>query len=185
MSDTCRNNKWIKNFCLRGTTRTMPYFYLTLVICALDQAIKLWVQAAMTPFQSINLLQGWVSITYVSNYGAAFGILHSKTLILLGVAVGAFVYVWRFRHEMQKYPKPFQIGIAIALGGALGNFVDRLRQGFVIDYLDVHFWPVFNLADIAILGGVGLVALSLMIQEMKHKKQLPSKSNSVAGEDNP
>lgn len=162
----------------------MPYFYLVIVVCALDQAIKFWVQAKMAPFESFNLLPGWFSITHVSNYGAAFGILRSQTLLLLGAALGAFLFVWLNRHEMRKYPQLFQIGIATALGGALGNFVDRLRQGFVTDYLDFHFWPVFNLADIAIVIGVGLLAWGMIRQEFQRQKNHSAGPDSVVREDN-
>ncbi|HYH03690.1 MAG TPA: signal peptidase II [Bacillota bacterium] len=156
----------------------MPYFYIVLLVCGIDQAVKFWVQAKLIPFQSINLFHGWFSITYVSNYGAAFGILQSQTLLLLGVASGTFVYIWLNRREMQKYPKLFQIGIAIALGGALGNFIDRLRQGFVTDYLDLHFWPVFNFADVAIVGGVGLIVAGMLYQEMQQRRHGTSAQDS-------
>ncbi|HEY8464118.1 MAG TPA: signal peptidase II [Bacillota bacterium] len=161
----------------------MPYFYLVLLVCGIDQVVKFWVQAKLAPFESINLWEGWFSITYVSNYGAAFGILQSHTLLLLGVALATFVYVWFKRREMQKYPQLFQIGTAIALGGALGNFIDRLRQGFVTDYLDIHFWPVFNIADIAIVSGVLLIALSLLCQEIQIKKGFKSTTDAVVFEE--
>lgn len=156
----------------------MPYFYIIMLVCGIDQALKFWVQTNLIPFQSIELCQGWLSITYVSNYGAAFGILHSQTALLLGVALGTFVYVWIHRREMERYPKLFQIGIVISLGGALGNFIDRLRQGFVTDYLDLHFWPVFNFADIAIVGGVGLIVAGMFYQQMQQRRHETSAQDS-------
>jgi signal peptidase II len=149
----------------------MPYWYLAVLICLADQAVKLYIQANLTPYQSINLLQGWFSITYVLNYGAAFGIMQSQTVILTAVALGAVVFVWLKRREIRGYSLWVQGGIAVALGGALGNCVDRLRQGYVIDFIDFHRWPVFNIADIAIIGGVGAIIIGMLLQERRHRQK--------------
>jgi signal peptidase II len=145
----------------------MPYWYLAALVCLFDQAVKIYIQVNLTPYQSINLLQGWFSITYVMNYGAAFGIMQSQTLILTAVALGALVFVFLKRRDIRGYPLWFQIGIAVALGGALGNCIDRLRLGYVVDFLDVHYWPVFNIADLAIIGGVGVIFAGMVIQERR------------------
>jgi signal peptidase II len=149
----------------------MPYWYLVVLVCAVDQAVKFYIQANLTPYQSINLFQGWFSITHVLNYGAAFGIMQSQTVILTAVALGSFVYVWLKRREIRRYSLWFQIGIAIALGGALGNCIDRLRQGYVVDFIDIHLWPVFNIADIAIIGGVGAIIIGMLIQDRQRRQK--------------
>jgi signal peptidase II len=149
----------------------MPYWYLVILVCLVDQAVKLYIQANLTPYQSINLIQGWFSITYVLNYGAAFGIMQSQTVILAAVALGAFVYAWLKRRAIQGSSVWFQIGIVIALGGALGNCIDRLRQGYVVDFINVHFWPVFNIADIAIIGGVGAIIIGMLLQDRKRRQK--------------
>jgi signal peptidase II len=149
----------------------MPYFYLIFLVCGVDQALKYWVMTTMLPLQSFALIRGFVSITYVLNYGAAFGIMYAKTYLLLVITAGTFVYAWLRRHEVRKYPQMFQIGIAVALGGALGNFLDRIRLGYVVDFLDLHVWPVFNIADIAIVVGAGLIIAGLFYQERQSGKE--------------
>jgi signal peptidase II len=165
----------------------MPYFYLLFLVCGVDQAVKLWVMEKLVPLQSFVLIRGLVSITYVLNYGAAFGIMYARTYLLLAITAGTFVYAWIKRHEVRKYPQMFQIGIAVALGGALGNFVDRFRLGYVVDFLDFYIWPVFNIADVAIVVGVGLVIAGLINQEMRLKKdrvQPDEKGSAISREDN-
>jgi signal peptidase II len=159
----------------------MPYWYLVVLVCLIDQAAKFYVQNNFTPFQSSPLFNGWLSLTYVSNYGAAFGIMQSQTLILAMVALAALAYVWLKRREIRFYSLWVQIGIAVALGGALGNCLDRLRQGYVVDFIDLHYWPVFNIADIAILGGVGAVAIGMLIWRRRSKK-ITTEEKTLAGE---
>jgi len=147
----------------------MPYLYVTIMIALLDQVLKWLVQTKMYPWQSIELWKGIVSLTYARNPGAAFNILQSQPALLAVIAAGIFVLVWLNRREVSDYPWTFQIGIAIALGGALGNFVDRVRLGYVVDFIDFHFWPVFNLADTAIVGGVGLIILGFLFKSSTEK----------------
>lgn len=139
----------------------MPYFLLSLLVLIMDQLIKVTVSIKLTPFENIPVLKKVFSITYVRNYGAAFGILQSQTMLLIVLSLAVFLFVWLNRAKLAGYPRVFRIGLGLALGGALGNLVDRIRLGYVIDYLDFHFWPVFNLADIAIVCGVGLIILGL------------------------
>jgi signal peptidase II len=159
----------------------MPYWYLVVLVCLIDQAAKFYIQTNFTPFQSSPLFNGWLSLTYVSNYGAAFGIMQSQTLILAIVALAAFAYVWLKRREIRCYSLWVQLGIAVALGGALGNCLDRLRQGYVTDFIDLHYWPVFNIADIAILGGVGAVTIGMMIRGWRAKKTLAGEGKNETG----
>jgi signal peptidase II len=148
----------------------MPYYYVTLVLCAVDQLVKWLVQTKLVPFQTLGGLDGWISITYVQNRGAAFGMFESQTLFLIAVAGGVFLFTWMHRREIYKYPKFFQLGLAITLGGAFGNFIDRIRLGYVVDYLDINFWPVFNFADINIVLGVGLIVLTILSENLQQKK---------------
>jgi signal peptidase II len=149
----------------------MPYWYLIMLVCLADQAVKLYIQFNLVPYQSINLLQGWFSITYVMNYGAAFGIMQSQTVILTAVALGSLAFVGLKRREISGHSKLFQIGIAVAQGGAMGNCIDRLRQGYVVDFIDFRFWPVFNIADIAIIGGVGAIAVGILLEERQRRQK--------------
>lgn len=133
------------------------------MIFALDQITKRGIARVFQPGDSHDLLPGFFSLTYVRNTGGAFGILPAGTLALAGAALlaaGAIV-VYVSRH---KTPLPLVLAIALALplGGALGNFADRVRLRYVVDFFDVHIgihqWPVFNVADSAICVGVTLLA---------------------------
>lgn len=150
----------------------MPYFLLTLLVLVIDQLVKVIVIMKLDPFQNVWVLKNIFSITYVRNYGAAFGILQSQTWLLIALSFVVFLFVWVKRAKLTSYPKEFQVGLALALGGALGNLVDRIRLGYVVDFLDFQFWPVFNLADIAIVSGVGLIILGLYFDKSETRKKL-------------
>lgn len=146
----------------------MPYFRLTLFVLVFDQLIKAIITGKLAPLQSVTVIKDVFTITYVRNYGAAFGILQSQTLLLIALSIAVIFFVWSNRNKFSAYPKVFQVGLGLALGGALGNLVDRIRLGYVVDFLDFRFWPVFNLADIAIVSGVGLIILGCY---QEHKVQ--------------
>jgi signal peptidase II len=149
----------------------MPFFYVIIIVVILDQISKLLIQIRMTPLQSIDLFNGIVSITYARNSGAAFSILQSQAIFLSIITVAVFLVIWLNRRQMLNYPRIFQVGIAVALGGALGNFVDRIRLGYVVDFIDLHFWPVFNIADMAIVSGVGLIVWGLLVNNSTGKSK--------------
>lgn len=162
----------------------MPYLYITLVIAGLDQLVKWVIQTRLTPYQSIDLLwNGLVSITYAKNPGAAFSILQSYPVLLAIIAAAVFVLVWLNRRQLSDYPRIIQIGVAVALGGALGNFIDRVRLGYVVDFMAVYIWPVFNVADVAIVCGVSLITLGFIRQNwaQKSKPVQPDPSQPLEG----
>lgn len=149
----------------------MPYFLLTLLVLIFDQVVKVIVTLKLEPFQDVWVVKNVFSLTCVHNYGAAFGILRSKTLLLITLSAAVILFVWIKRKKIACYPKGFQIGLALALGGALGNLIDRIRLGYVVDFLNFQVWPVFNLADIAIVTGVGLIIVSLYSDKSKSEEK--------------
>ena len=80
-----------------------------------------------------------------------------------------FGLLWFYRKQISKYPTIFHYGLAIALGGTLGNFVDRVWLGYVRDFIDLRVWPIFNVADIAIFIGVALIAWGMFRMEVQTK----------------
>lgn len=133
-------------------------------VLVLDQVTKELAQTYLTrqPDQSVPILGEAVRLTYVANRGAAFGILQDRTVffVIVGVAViGVIVASYRY------YPVSgwlLNLALGLQLGGAIGNLVDRLRVGYVVDFIAVSIWPVFNLADSAIVVGVGILAYHMM-----------------------
>ena len=143
------------------------YFYAIIFLTiGLDQLTKWLIGRALILHQSVPVFPGVLSFTRVSNAGAAFGILEHKTTLLLITPLVLFFLVILFQTEIAKCPFCFRLGLAFCLGGAAGNFIDRLRTGRVIDFLDLEFWPqdnfpVFNLADTAIFIGALLAFFCL------------------------
>ena len=125
-----------------------------------DQATKLLICASLDPADSIPLIPSVLHLTYVQNTGAAFGLWrgYRGVFVLVSVIIAAWVFLELLQRRDRRWPIP--LGLSLVLGGALGNLVDRVRVGYVIDFLDVRVWPVFNVADSAISVGVGLLLLS-------------------------
>jgi signal peptidase II len=164
------NNKYL----LLGVT--------TGLILLLDQITKLYVDSSMRLHESIPVIQGLFSITYVRNPGAAFGFLADasplfRSIFFVAVTVLAIIlvvhYIWKSRAE-----EPFlTFALSLVLSGAVGNLIDRVRLGEVIDFLDVYIgsyhWPAFNVADSAI--SVGAVILFIELTRRGREKQTDSK----------
>lgn len=105
--------------------------------------------------QSITLIRNFLSITYIRNPGAAFGMLSHRTLFLVVVTVVVIGLIAYFYHVTPAGYTLLRLGMALQLGGALGNLIDRVRRVSVVDFIDLKiFPPVFNLADTAIVVGV-------------------------------
>jgi signal peptidase II len=148
-----------------------PYLWIMGVIVVLDQATKRIVDEMMSLHESHGLIDGFLRLTYVRNRGAAFGILSDADLpfqavvfsVLSLAALAAIgLYAWRLPAE-SRLPKS---ALALIIGGALGNLIDRMRLGYVIDFVDAHVgtyhWPAFNVADSAITVGVVLLVLDML-----------------------
>ncbi len=135
----------------------MHFFLAGLLIFLLDQASKWWVQTKLPPGYSLPILPPWLHLTHVQNPGAAFGLMAHKTLLLILVTAGAGAVAWIKRKEIAAQSVLFHWGITLALAGAAGNLVDRIRFGRVVDFVDLRVGWVFNLADSCIVVGVALL----------------------------
>jgi len=126
-----------------------------------DQFTKALIARAIPVGESRVVWPGFFALTHIRNAGAAFGILQFQTWLFIGLGVALAVAVFAYREELWSQPWLVRLGLGFALGGTLGNFVDRVRFGWVRDFLDFYYWPVFNLADMAIVCGAGLILLVL------------------------
>jgi signal peptidase II len=141
-------------------------FGLALAVFVLDQGLKALVEGAMSPGESIPVIPGFLSITYIRNDGGAFGILGgSKVLLLLGSVVAVGVVLWMLIAGQRSRLATLACGLI--LGGAAGNLLDRLTTGEVTDYVHFSFWYVFNAADAAITVGVATLLLSTFRMQEK------------------
>lgn len=134
---------------------------LTLGVVALDQGTKAWAARTLSVGVSQPLLGDFIRLTRVHNPGGAFGLLPRSTGAFIAVSVVVVVALgWAlFRGRWRGLARA---GGALLLGGALGNLIDRLRWGYVLDFLELPSFPVFNAADSAIVLGAGLLGLSLL-----------------------
>jgi signal peptidase II len=148
---------------------------LAAVIIALDQITKIWVQGTISMYESIPVFPGFFDLVHVLNKGAAFGFLnradiHWQTYFFIGVSALAVVLIFHLVNTVDRRDPALFTGLGCILGGALGNMIDRIRIGQVIDFLDFHLanhhWPAFNIADMAISVG----ALLLLISFYQRKK---------------
>ncbi len=127
-----------------------------------DQGAKAAVRMLMYQGESIPVLPSVFHLTYIMNPGAAFGILPNQNVLFITTAVLLITGALVGYRKLPPGRNILRIGLALVLGGALGNLLDRLRFGKVVDFLDFRIWPVFNLADTAIFIGVCLLAWELL-----------------------
>ena len=146
-------------------------------IIALDQTTKLLIRSYMEIGSSWPAT-GWVRITHGINTGSAFGLFPNQTEFLLlasVIAIGFLVYFYR-THVPPKLT--FKSAVGLQLGGAIGNLIDRIRNGAVTDFVDVGPWPIFNVADSAIVIGVIVLLVAVLfggdiVDRPKHPEVIP------------
>ncbi len=148
----------------RALVRLGASIFTAVAVVVLDQITKRLAEYYLLqrPDQSISIVGEVLRLTYVSNRGAAFGILQNQSVlfVIVGVAViGAILVSYRYFPKMSLL---LNIALGLQLGGAIGNLIDRIRLGYVVDFVDVAIWPVFNVADSAIVIGVGVLAFHLL-----------------------
>lgn len=148
-----------------------PYLLLLLVVVTLDQLSKWVVDRAMDLHESRVVVEGLLSLTYVQNRGAAFGILSDadlpyQSLLFSAISIAALGAIAFYAWKLPAASRLPQLALAFIMGGAAGNLLDRARLGYVIDFVDVywgrHHWPAFNVADSAITVGVCLLILDII-----------------------
>ena len=149
---------------------------ITVLGLVVDQATKLYIHGSMALHQSIPVLEGLFNITYVRNRGAAFSFLSNASWripFFIAVTMVALIVIVVALRKLRDDQRLAQSALAMIFSGALGNLIDRIRLGEVIDFLDVYIgsahWPAFNVADSLICVGVALVALDMFREERRLK----------------
>lgn len=130
-----------------------------------DQISKLVILHKLSQDQSIPIIKGILHITFVKNTGAAFGLFKNSTFIFIGVSIAAIIMILamliksiRKNRFLSSYT--LNSGLVLIMSGAMGNLIDRVRLGYVVDFIDVRVWPVFNIADSTITIGTLLLIVS-------------------------
>jgi signal peptidase II len=145
--------------------------WLPILIVALDQLTKAIVRAMLPLHTSVTVIPNLVDFTHVRNTGAAFGILNYaefpfKTVVIAVIATAALVGVGMYAASLAHHQLVARVGLALIIGGAAGNLLDRIAAGSVVDFVDVywnsyHFWA-FNVADSAITVGVAIMIIDML-----------------------
>jgi len=148
----------------------MLFYFAAIAGFLLDQAIKFAVHKNLGLGQSIPLAGKYIKLTFVKNSGAAFSLFQGSTLFLIIISILAIIAIIYFYFITKKNGFLTQAGLALLLGGSLGNLFDRIVWKYVIDYIDLSFWPVFNLADIMINCGVFLLIIGFVFNPARGTK---------------
>lgn len=146
--------------------RRAAFFLTALLVVSADQLSKLWIKSNLTLGESLPET-GFFRLTHVHNTGAAFGLFQDQSTILtiaaiIGIAVLLFLVLFMYRRSHFLNTMPGNLSLGLILGGTVGNLIDRLSSGYVTDFIDIGFWPAFNLADSAVVVGAILLAYSLI-----------------------
>lgn len=153
----------------------MRYYILALIIILLDQLTKWMVVTKMALHEQIPIIEDLLYFTSHRNRGAAFGILQGQMWLFFIVTVIVVVFVIYYINKHAKESKLLGISLGLVLGGAIGNFIDRLFRGEVVDFIDVYIFgydfAIFNVADMALVIGVGVLMLQIFLEEGKTREK--------------
>ena len=163
-------------------------FIIAGVILVLDQITKILVQYSI-PFESsyfapdrVTIIEDFFYLVHIGNQGAAWGMFSEYSGILTLLSFAVLLFIFCFRKQLELHRRTMQIAFGLLIGGILGNLIDRIRVGHVIDFIDIHLpftlpyilpygrWPAFNIADSAIVVGM-LFYLLLSLSDTKKKIQ--------------
>lgn len=174
------------------------YLLIALVVFLLDQATKWVIKTRLDLYETIPVLGEFFSITSIRNRGAAFGIMQGQQLFFLVITVLFLIGIsWYLHRSVKEGTKWTSVGLAMLLGGAVGNFIDRALYGEVVDFFQFHFrfslfgldvdyvYPIFNVADIGIVLGAVIILIHTLVlwrQESKAAKQAVEKAEDAAND---
>jgi len=158
-------------------------YWVLLIVCFwilfVDQWTKYAVQQRLTLYEKVEVVHGFFNLVHVRNTGGAFGIFGGEkgglgSLIFVVVSLVAIGSILFFYLRLKEDEGTLSLSFSLVLSGAIGNLIDRLHYGEVVDFLDFYVlsfhWPAFNIADSAICLGIGLMALELLIRDRKKSK---------------
>lgn len=148
------------------------------VLVVIDQLIKHWATAALLPVGNMDVLPGIVELRYCLNDGMAFSMLAGKQALLIGMTSVMLVVVAAMLFT-RKMPVWERISWTLILGGGVGNLIDRVLNGVVVDYINVQFmhFAIFNFADICVCVGVGLLMLVVLLDSFKKEETAKQKAD--------
>lgn len=159
----------------------MLYGVIFVAILVLDGLTKLWAASALEPMLRLPLWEGVFHLTYVENRGAAFGIFQDGRVFFIIITIAILVIIGIAAKRFKNRSRLLNIGLAFVSAGAVGNLIDRIFRGFVVDFFDfclINF-PVFNVADIFVCIGAVLVAVFIIFFEEENKSRRNCKNDGI------
>ncbi len=149
----------------------MFWMILAAVVFA-DQLSKYVIQTSYILNETVPFISGILDITYVHNYGAAFSILQNKQAFLIAFTAIAMLAITIYTLKQQKkLPRAEVVAFALIVAGGLGNLINRVMYGYVVDFLNIYILPVFNIADMSVCCGSALLIYSVMVLEPKFNEK--------------
>lgn len=161
----------------------LSYFLLAAIILAADQLTKAWAIIKLKPVSLLEVIPGYFRLVYATNRGVAFSLFADGEFdarwIFAGISIIATLFVVGYLLRTAPSKRRLNAALALLLAGIVGNLIDRVRLGEVVDFLGFHIhdkysWPIFNLADSAICIGAGLLALEMLVEEKPAEASSPS-----------
>ena len=158
------------------------------LVVLLDQVSKYWIARQFSLYETLPVLPGFFNLTYLTNTGAAFGLLAGQPafwrhLFFVAIAVTALVIITVLYFRLRQESFFYELGLGLIAGGALGNLVDRVRLGSVVDFLDFYIgsyhWPAFNVADSAITVGVSVFLVYSFFFDGRREERQAGKQQSA------
>ena len=137
-----------------------------------DQATKLWAANVLKNGNSIKIIGNFLRLSYAENKGAAFSILQNQRIFFLIITIVMLVFLALIYFKTKNISKMSRLSVAMIIGGAIGNFIDRFRLGYVIDFIDVRFgsfynFPIFNIADSFVVCGTILMVILILFNKFE------------------
>ena len=160
----------------KNGSSALVWYAIAGVVMAIDQVTKLYFEHNFQLYQTLDVLAPIFNFTLAHNYGAAFSFLADKggwqKWLFSGLALAVSLCLMAYLRKIPQQAKLLALGLSLVMAGALGNLIDRVRLGYVIDFLHVHYgnawhFPIFNIADVAINIGVALILIDAFLLESK------------------
>lgn len=140
----------------------MLFWITATIILLIDQGTKYIVKSTMSLYESIPVIPNIFHLTYIENPGAAFGLFANQRVFFVIITLIILVSIIYFYYKLKGNHLLLRIALGMVVGGAIGNLIDRLKMGVVTDFFDFRIWPVFNIADTAIVLGMIYIAYQLL-----------------------
>ncbi len=153
-----------------------------LTVLALDQATKYLVKSYLPLYDSWPD-RGFIRLTHSTNTGTAFSLFQDQTTLLIFASLFAIGFLFYFYRTQALSSRLMRLAIGMQLGGAFGNLVDRLRDGAVVDFIDVGWWPIFNLADSCIVTGIAALLVTMVFSRETTRKRPAEDAPEPGGPD--